>query len=210
MAITTYAELCSAVADYATRSDYTTVIPTFITLAETMFNYGDAPMEIEPLRIREMETTVSAVPVSGDLTLETDILEIRRVTYQSNPRRILEYAAPDWLDSAYGVTEAGDPSFYTIVNGTLSIRPTGTSAVQYIYYKKIPALTASNTTNWLLTKSPNVYLFGTLYQLEIYSKNAEGAVSYGTLMKNALAGLINSDKFSRASSYARRASSPTW
>ena len=38
MAITNYTELKSSLADWLNRSDLTTVIPDFITLAESQFN----------------------------------------------------------------------------------------------------------------------------------------------------------------------------
>ncbi len=210
MAIDSFASLKSSIAAWAVRTDFTAVIPDFITLAESLFNNGDAKMEVEPLRLREMETAATSTPSSGDITLATDFLEMRRVTLQSNPKRVLEYAPPDWLDGAYTTTTSGDPSFYTIVGSTLSIRPTSTSSLQYLYYAKIPALSDSNTTNWLLTKSPNAYLFGSLYFLEIYARNPEGAVAMGTLLGHALAGLTGSDTMSRAGSYAMRSAVPAF
>jgi hypothetical protein len=34
--------------------------------------------------------------------------------------------------------------------------------IDMVYYGKIPALSTANTTNWLLTKAPDVYLYGAL------------------------------------------------
>ena len=51
MAISTYSELQEAVASWLNRSDLTTTIPDFITLAESRLN--------RTLRLRVMETTTT-------------------------------------------------------------------------------------------------------------------------------------------------------
>lgn len=208
MAITTYAELQTAIASFAARSDLTTVIPDFITLAETMFNNGDDEVGFPPLRVREMETTTTDTPSSGSLTLDTDFLEMKRVTYQSDPKRRLEYASADWLDEAYPTTNVTDASFYTIIGTSLVIRPAGTADVEYVYYEKIPALSVSNTSNWLLAKSPNAYLYGALYHLNIYAMSPDAAVAMLALAKRACGALTGADKLSRAGSYVMRAAVP--
>ena len=46
--------------------------------------------------------------------------------------------------------------------------PDGTYTAELVYYAEIPALTDSNTTNWLLTLAPDIYLYGTLMQTAPY------------------------------------------
>jgi hypothetical protein len=50
------------------------------------------------------------------------------------------------------------------MNGAIELIPAPAVdiEIEMIYYGKIPALTDSNTTNWLLTKAPDVYLYGAL------------------------------------------------
>lgn len=205
MALTTYAELKAAVADYAVRTDLTTQIADFVTLAETMFNHGDEENGFPPLRVREMEDTQSDTPSSGVVTLQTDFLEMRRVTSKDDPRRILAYAPPEWLDEAFPTTATGYASFYTIIGSSLIIRPIGSSDIEHVYYQKIPALSDVATSNWLLAKSPNAYLFGTLYNLYVFTQNIEAAAAMIQLTKRACGALVGADKFSRAGSYAMRA-----
>jgi len=207
MALTTYTELKAAIADYAARSDLTTQIADFITLAETMFNHGDDENGFPPLRVREMETTTTSTPSSGSITLDTDFLEMRRVTSVDDPRRVLEYAPPEWIDLAYPTSDTGYPSFYTIIGSSLIVRPVGSSDIAYTYYEKIPALSGSNATNWLLTKSPNAYLFGALYNLYVFTMQPEAAATMLQLTKRACGALVGADKFSRAGSYAMRSGS---
>ena len=55
MAISTFAELKTAAANWLDRSDLTDRIPEFIALAEARFN--------RVLRIRDMETVSTAIPL---------------------------------------------------------------------------------------------------------------------------------------------------
>jgi hypothetical protein len=42
-----------------------------------------------------------------------------------------------------------------------------------VYYAKIPALSVSNTTNWLLQKMPALYLHGALMHLGMFNRDNE-------------------------------------
>lgn len=201
MAITTYAELKTAVAAWADRTDLTTPIIDFVTLTEATINNGDAVNDIDPLRVREMETSASVSVTSGVGTLPTGFLEARRV-YSATSNRVLEYAPPEWYLDSFPSGDGGYPTFYTIIGTDIHV----SSDVTMIYYKALPALSDSTTSNWLLTKAPNVYLFGALYYLEIYAMNPEGGAARRSLFRNALAGIANADIFHRGGSFARRSS----
>jgi hypothetical protein len=55
------------------------------------------------------------------------------------------------------------PYYYTHADGQFELYPTPTEATDFelLYYQKIPDL-ATNSTNWLLTDAPDVYLYGAL------------------------------------------------
>ena len=40
-----------------------------------------------------------------------------------------------------------------------------------VYYARVPTLSVSNTTNWLLTEAPDVYLYGALVHSAPYLKD---------------------------------------
>jgi hypothetical protein len=46
--------------------------------------------------------------------------------------------------------------------------PDGAYAAVLEYFAKVPALSNSNTTTWLLTNYPNAYLFGTFAEAEAF------------------------------------------
>ena len=75
MAIGTYAELQTAVANWLDRSDLTDRIQEFIDLSEARINRN--------LRLRLMETTATGTLVAGtrDYTLPTDYIQARTFYY---------------------------------------------------------------------------------------------------------------------------------
>jgi hypothetical protein len=163
MALTTYAELQTAVASWLARSDLTATIPDFVTLAEAHFN--------RVLRVRQMETSTTLTPSSGSATLPTDFLAYRRVTWASDTTRELEYVHPSYLSAAYPDSAEGTPAQFTIEGSTLKVRPVSDTSITFDYFQKIPAL--SGTVNWLFTAHPDAYLFGTLAEARAYARNMD-------------------------------------
>lgn len=207
MALATYADLKAAVADAVARSDLTNQIVDAITLAEAIFNYGegkpDDPARIDPIRTRDMETTASITIASESGTLPTDFLEPISVYSDADADRELDYITPADYKRFFPSGQSSNPEFYTIKGSTI-VTP---DAVSMLYYAKIAALSDGATTNWLLTKFPNIYLAGALYQLYALTiHNGERAQAYRGMMVSAMAALERADAFSRANAPARRAS----
>lgn len=157
MALANYSDLLAAVASWLNRSDLTAVIPDMIALAEAEFNRTLRTMEMEG---RATATTGSAVAVPSDF------IGLRSVFINDAP--LAYVSASDFF--SLDVDSSGTPAYYTIADGQFFFKPTpSSSTVEITYYQKIPALTASNTTNWLMTKHPDLYLFATLAQGEFYT-----------------------------------------
>lgn len=209
MAISTYAEAQTVILDWSSRSALSAMVPDAIIATEAIVNYGDGdPMKdasnyIPPLRVRDMITTGASVTVtSGSGSLPNDFLEPVRA---STSLRVLEYATPDWYLENYPSGQSTDPSFYTVLGSSLY---SGTD-VTLDYYAKVPAL-ASTDPNWLLTKSPMVYVYGGLYHLYIYDKDGEKAAAFRGLFSNALDGLRSNSRTSTTTRPARRSSMVAW
>lgn len=190
---TTFAELKTEVADWLNRADLTAVVPTFIQFAEAGFN--------RVLRTNDMIVRkTDLVPASGVVTLPDDWLETITFITTASPPVALEFVRPaDW--NAVRATErSGDPLVYTILNGEIHAFPLlgDGASVELVYYAKIPALSDSNTTNWLLTAHPDLYLYGTLLQAEPYLKNDERLPTWAAMYKGVL------DAINLASEGARR------
>jgi len=168
MAISTFAELKTSIASWLARDDLTSFIPDFITLFEAAAN--------RRLRVRSMETSTTLAPTSGVATLPTDYLLYRRVTWLGSRKIELQYAHPSWLPGAYPLSQSGVPKVFTIEGSSLKVMPISDTNIDFDYYKKIPALSDSATTNWLLTAHPDAYLFGSLVEANAFTVMPEHAV----------------------------------
>jgi len=167
MSISTYGELQTAIGTWLDHSLFTARIPDFIALFEAAAN--------RKLRTRFQETSTNLTPLSGSVLLPADYLLWRRVTWTGSPRVELEYVHPSYLQSAYPSSSAGVPRVFTIEGSTLKIRPADDTALEFDYFQKVPALSDSSTTNWLLSAHPDLYLFGSLVEAEMFGVNDERA-----------------------------------
>lgn len=150
MAITSYAELQTAVGDWLDDASLTSYLPDFVMLAEAHLN--------RDLRHRKMVTTTDLSPTSNVYTLPDDYLHYVRVVEKVSPRRDLELISPQAADQLYAHRVAGPANHFTIVGDSLTAFPLSANDIELTYRQKIPALSASNTTNWLLDASPGLYL----------------------------------------------------
>lgn len=174
MAISTYAELVTAVGTWLNRTDLTAMIPDFIALFEARMN--------RELRHPQMETTATSAIAAGDteLALPDDFLAARTVYIDDNPDNVLVAMSHANLRASYPYTDAGELRAYAVSGSTLQIAPpAGDDATLTLsYFASIPALTDSNATNWLLTSHPDAYLFGTLTQAQVYLQDDQRAAMW--------------------------------
>jgi len=186
MAITTYAELQTATANWLDRSDLTARIPEFIELAEASFN--------RRIRQPDMITKNDSFSISSRYTtLPTDTLEIVRIVIDQTPVIVLEYLTPEEIsEKRRYMTGTGRPVYFTTIGGSANqlevLRsPDDTYTASIIYYTRIPAL--ADGTNWLLTNHPDIYLFGALVEAEPYLKNDERMPMWTSRLDKALTDL---------------------
>jgi hypothetical protein len=198
MAISTKAELHTAVANWLNRSDLTARIPEFISLTEAGFNRN--------LRTREMLVRSTASTSGQYVSLPTDYLEMLNIelTSTSPPKRLV-YITSDRSDDyrERQNNKTGTPDYYTIEGASIQLLPTPSEAVtvQLNYYQDIPALSglADSGNNWLLLAHPDVYLYGTLMQASPYVMDPQSAGQWGGLLDRAMQELRLSDEKSRYS-----------
>jgi len=158
MAITTYAELQTAIGDWLNRSDLDQRIPDFIRLAESTLN--------DVLRSADMVASATQAITSGRATLPADALEIAYVQVASTEDEPLEQITPQQLTMLRRTRtrDAANPRFFAVIGRELVVTPSpsGSVSLDIDYYQRIPALSDSNTTNWLLTDAPHMYLYTSL------------------------------------------------
>jgi hypothetical protein len=197
MALTNYGELVSAVSSWMRgRSDIATVIPDFIALFEACAN--------RTLRVRQMETAGTITMSSGVGTVPTDYLAWKRCTWPGDTLMQLEYVHPDWRKAAYPTQPSGIPKVFTIEGSSLITSPydSDDTSLNFLYYAKVPGLQA-NTTNWLMTAYPDVYLFGTLVEANAWDLNAEHAALWKARRDELFEEIMRLDMHTRGPSAPR-------
>lgn len=187
MAISTYSELKATVADYLNREDLSSVIPSFITLAEAKFN---RELRVRDMMVRKQATSSNEyVPLPDDF-LQHYALELDTDTAQPPMQYIGPQEAKEIKAQHRTVTTTGGriQYYYTVIDGSFEIVPAPQADLdlRLVYYAQIPALSDSNTTNWLLTKSPDLYLYSTLLEASPYLKDDERIVVWGTARQQVL------------------------
>ena len=150
--ISTYSELGTALAKWTGGAVASADTDELIDLFEAYVN--------TKLRCRQMEKTSDLTPTSNVCTLPTDYLEYKRVVEKASIRRRLDYITEDAADVLYPTRYSSLSCHFIIVGSSLTALPLSANTIELTYYQKVPALSDANTTNWLLTAHPGLYLAG--------------------------------------------------
>lgn len=191
MAISTYDELKAAVANWMDRSDLSSRIPTFISLAEARFK--------RKLRVREMETTTTVAMTAGQdyIALPTGYVELLHVYVDGDPKRPLETTTLAMMNSKWAGSQTAKPRMAAVSGSNLYLAPTPDSAYNAeVTYYKFDELSDTNTTNFLLTSHPDIYLRGAQAEAEFFLKNPEMAVALRAAVDMDLETLSDADWYS--------------
>jgi hypothetical protein len=214
MAIGTYSELQTAVANWLDRDDLTARIQEFIALAEARMN--------RILRLAIMlnvdETTLGGATklVAGtrDYSLPSGYLQMLDFHLRTSPITALSYITPENMNRMWAGSQSGRPESYTILSDNSSgtpikkvrLGPAPDSAYDYsiTFYKKIDALSITNTTEQMLTNNPDIYLYGALMEAEPFLMNDARVQLWATAYQQAVADLQEQDNKDRHSGSAMR------
>jgi hypothetical protein len=181
MAIASYADLQTSIANFLARDDLTAQIPNFIQLAEARIN--------RELETREQEKRVQATLVAGDeyIALPTDLREVREVKLNTSPLTVLSYASPTGLDTQYSSNGQGKPKGYSIVGKEMKVRPIPDSGytMEIIYIGNVDTLSDVSTPT-LFIRSPDLYLYGALTEAYVYLLDEQRAAQYDEKFTRAI------------------------
>jgi hypothetical protein len=187
MALATYSELVSTVESYLARTDLTSIIPTFIQLAQDRMT--------RDLRTREMLKVVTTTATDGTVELPTDFLEMREMHFQGNPPITLEYESPDKFFRDQLTTTSGLPYYYTIIGYEFQFAPTPDSSktLQLLYYAKPTYISSTTSSNLYLANYSDALLYATLAEAEPYLMNDPRIEVWASMYDRAIANIMNSD-----------------
>lgn len=195
MALTNYSDLKTSVANYLGRSDLTSQIPDFISLAEIRLNRS--------LRIRQMLETVTAQTTGGDPTvgLPPDFLQLRDLFVAGNPRTPLSFLSPSAFTRDARADQPGKPVFYTMsgLEFVLAPVPDTNYTISMLYYAKPAGLSNSNPSNTFMANAADCLLYGALIEAEPFLMNDARLAVWSSLFANSIKSLNDSDDASEYS-----------
>lgn len=196
MALDTFAGLKATIADYLNRDDLTAIIPSFITIAEAKFN--------RKLRTRQMIKRANAQIETAFFAYPSDWLQAKEFQLNTNPIVRLQFVTEAYGDElkANRYVSIGQPAYYTITGTQLEFipAPDATYSAELTYYAKIPALSDSNTSNWLLAYAPDLYLYGALMEAAPYLKDDERLPVWSQMYISSLGDIEVADQRASVSS----------
>ena len=188
----TYTELLTNIGSWLNRSDLTTYAPSFVQLAEAKLN--------RVLRTADQFTRSQLTTADNYLTMPDDFLEFKTLRVISPVERdLVEVAAhqiDEIVDANFLASLPDKNARYYVYKGTnVRILPTPSASQTYEmnYYARVPALSATNTTNWLLTTHPDAYLYHSLVAATPFLGEDERLSVWGQLANQAVAEIQAAD-----------------
>lgn len=186
MSLDTYSGLKTSIANFLNREDLTAQIPDFISLAEARFN--------RELRVNAMLQRDFTVATNEYVQLPTDWLQHVSIviTSPNDVHHALNYISAEEYYDLRNTGLTGTPRFYTIIDNNILLLPVPSANVtlEIVYYGKIMPLSDVNPTNWLLTRSPDLYLHAALIQAEAYLQNDERVPLWVASVNKTIADMI--------------------
>lgn len=175
-----YDEIRTAAYGYADRTD-----------VETLDRYNDFLVILESKINRYIKTLNMSTRVTLDSVddqtyygLPPDFRGMRNMQITGNgvngvSRTVTaKFSSPAKINESRNITPLarGDEILYTIINNQFQIEPQlSNQSIELVYYRKVPPLTAINTTNWLSDEHPDAYIFGVMVEISSFNKNPESA-----------------------------------
>lgn len=177
--IGTYSELKSAVADWRHRSDVDSKTADFIALAEARIF-----RELEK-REHDTETELTATVDSRYIALPTGFVRPIALWLKAwTPREPLTLRQPQDFSPS---SESGVPAYWAIDGLNIAFDVACDAAYTFDFrFAKSLALSDVQTTNYILTKYPDVYLYGALVEAALYDVDPNSAQLFDGKFMSAL------------------------
>lgn len=166
---TDYSALRAAVIAWAGNQAVTDQVDTFIMLCHTELN--------RVLRISDMEELALIDTVASEpwLPWPIDYMGMRRMRVNDSQGCEVTSIPLSDMDQRYPHTVLGRPTYYSVVGRRFRLGPVpeGAFSIEIAYYKRVPTLSATQTTNVFLTVASDLLLYGSLLKAEMYLKDHE-------------------------------------
>ena len=189
MAITTYAELKTAIAEWLNRDDLTSTIPDFITLAEESMALNMRHWRMENRATATLDSQYEALPARF-------VAPIRLSLTGGNTYALEQVSQAQLMDRRSQASNvSGRPQYYALTQGEIEVFPTPDAdyTLELVYYEKAEALSDSNITNWILDNYPSIYLYGSLMHTAPFLKDDPRLQVWASLYQQGVAS-VNGDE----------------
>lgn len=168
MAVDTYSNLKTEIANHLDRDDIDGPIDTFIDLVESYHK--------REVRIRQMLTRANITVDQRYVALPSGLLEVKLFRLLTDPVRLLEYLTPVEL-TRERIELDRRPRYFTIHDQfEFDAKPDDSYTGELVYYDTPTPLDSQNTTNVILDAAPELYLYGALALAEPYLANDERVI----------------------------------
>lgn len=189
MALDSYANLKTAVAAHLERDDLTDNIDDFIDIAEARHQ--------REIRIREMLQRDAITVNARQISLPAGFLEGKTLRLLTDPVTALTEVNLEELNTERK-EGTGKPKFFAIHKEIeFDVTPDSSYSGEIIFYKAFTALSGSATSNALLVKAPDAYLYGALVAASPFIMHDERIQVWNSLYEDARDRLNGADKKGR-------------
>jgi hypothetical protein len=182
LALDSYTNFQTSVANWLHRPDLTAQIVDFIDIGERWL--------ARDLRISQLisQGTVTIAPSGNSVAMPTGWMGVVGVKITTSGTE-LKYVPPDTLARAQTNANAQTaPWVYTTQGGSIFVAPTWTAGgnLTVDYFKKETALSGSNASNQYLTLAADALLYATLLQAAPYLNAPDKAEMWKQFYTNAI------------------------
>ena len=195
MAITTYAELKTAVANWIHRDDLTAYVDDIITLGEKRI--------LREVKTRDMEAALNLTISNGVATIPSDYVSIKHARVDGSPSQPLGSVTASQLYTQFPLRSgSGKPQKIAVDQGSFIFGPYPDSNYTILgtYYKRLPAL--STGVNALFTANPDLYLAAALGEALAFNANDKRLAVWEAKYQSIKEALNTEDENSRGSELA--------
>lgn len=189
MALDSYANLKTAITNFLDRDDLTGYVDDFIDLAEARHK--------REIVIRDMIARSQASVTGRFLSLPTRFVMMKTMRLLTTPVTVLEELNLHEMNRERDEV-TGKPSFFTVHEEIeFDVTPDDTYTAEMIYYASFVPLDDTNTSNGLLVRAPDAYLYGALVASAPFLTSDERIQTWETLYGIARDGLLIADRKGR-------------
>ena len=179
-----YTELVTAIQDYTKKSSFTS------TLVDYLITEAEAEMNARLRTRRQLTALTPTVSSAGVVTIPNDFGGWKRFTTRDASQawdlRLLSAEQEYDILSAY--TAASRPSALIQKGTTAQVWPytDGLYTFAALYYARVPNLTSTATTNWVILNHPMAYLYGCLAAAKGFIMDDERIAMWSSMFTRAL------------------------